>query len=758
MKNQLYVKRLFNKPYRGRKGISMIAFVFPGQGIQKKGMGKELFDKYPDYVSIANRVLGYSIENLCLENPDNRINFTEYTQVAIYVVNCLAYLEYVKQAGIEPDYVAGHSLGEYNALFAAKVFDFETGLELVKKRGKLMGQVTGGSMAAVIGLSEDDLKAIIKEHSDLKLYISNYNTEKQLIVSGKKEDILRGKELFQDLGIRYSILNVSGAFHSPHMTQPREEFAAVVKEYEFREGVIPVIANVNAMEYNWDHTQDYLIEQINSSVRWTETVKYLLNKGVKHFVEIGNTNILLNMIKSIQSNYVEHSVEEKSGSEISLHDLGSASFRKRYGLAFNCLVGGMYKAISSKEMIASLSKSNLLGFYGTGGVSFEQIKRDISFIKEQVNREVFGVNVVSDVTNSEKEERLIDLLLEEEVSVIEASGYIYLTRPLIRYLAMGLREDNGQVVRTNHIIAKVSRPEIAEIFMKPAPENIISNLLNDNEITSQQATLLRSISVADDICVEADSGGHTDRGIITILLPAIQRMRNRISKEYNYHDVIHVGAAGGIGTPQAAAIMFLLGADFIMTGSINQCSVEAGTSMAVKNILCKMEVQDTDYAPAGDMLEYGSKVQVVKKGTFFVGRANKLYDIYKHCNSIADIEEETREQIERTFFKKKLDEILEEEKEFYKKYREKDYQRLIEDGKFQLLVVLKWYFRNSTKFALEGIQDRKVDYQIQCGKSLGAFNDWVRDTRFSLLENRKVVELNHYIMLETAKYLTMLTK
>lgn len=749
---------MYKKPYRGGKGISMIAFVFPGQGIQKKGMGKELFDKYPDYVSIADRVLGYSIKNLCLGNTDNRLNFTEYTQVAIYVVNCLAYLEYVKQTGIEPDYVAGHSLGEYNALFASKVFDFETGLKLVKKRGILMGQVSGGAMAAVIGVPENELQVILKEHYNLNLYIGNYNTEKQLIVSGKKEDILRGKEVFQDLGIRYSILNVSGAFHSPYMTQPREEFAVVAKECEFREGVIPVIANVNAKEYDWNHTEDYLIEQINSSVRWTETVKYLLDKGVKHFVEIGNTQILLKMIKSIQSNYVVQPIQKKNDSEISLHDLGCASFRERYGLAFNCLVGGMYKAISSKEMIISLSNSNLLGFYGTGGVSFEQIKKDISLIEEKVAKKVFGVNLVSDVTNSEKEERLIDFLLEKEVTVIEASGYIYLTKSLIRYLAMGLREENGQVVRKNHIIAKVSRPETAEIFMKPAPENIISNLLDRNEITSQQATLLRNISVADDICVEADSGGHTDRGIIMILLPAIQKMRDCISKEYNYREVIHIGAAGGIGTPQAAAMMFLLGADFIMTGSINQCTVEAGISMAVKNMLCNIEVQDTDYAPAGDMLEYGSKVQVVKKGTFFVGRANKLYDIYKHCDSIADIEEETKEQIERIFFKKKLNDILEEEKGFYKIHREKDYQRLLEDRKFQLLVVIKWYFRNSTKFALEGIQERKVDYQIQCGKSLGAFNDWVKDTKFSLLENRKVVDINHHIMIETAKYLTMVTK
>ena len=205
-------------------------------------------------------------------------------------------------------------------------------------------------------------------------------------------------------------------------------------------------------------------------------------------------------------------------------------------------------------------------------------------------------------------------------------------------------------------------------------------------------------------------------------------------------------------------MMFALDADFIMTGSINQCTLEAGTSRIVKNMLCGLEVQDTDYAPAGDMLEYGSQVQVVKKGTFFTGRANKLYDIYKHHDSIEDIEEEVKEQLECSIYKTKLENILEEEKTYYKANSEKDYQRMIVDKKFQLLVVIQWYFRNSTKFAIEGIQERKIDYQIQCGKSLGAFNDWVKSTEYSLLNNRKVVDINRYIMKETAKYLSLISK
>ncbi len=738
----------------------MIAFVFPGQGSQKKGMGKYIFDKYPEYVSLADRVLGYSVEELCLQNPEDKLNSTEYTQVAIYVVNCLEYLEYVKKTGIEPDYVAGHSLGEYNAMFAAKVFDFETGLRLVKKRGQLMGRVVGGSMAAVIGLSKEKLQKILDEHADLPLYVANYNTDEQIILSGKKEEIQKGKELFQSIGVRYSVLNVSGAFHTPYMTEPGKEFEEVARRCNFVKGVIPVISNVTAKVYDWDDISSQLIKQIDSPVRWSESVKYLLDNGVRHFVEIGNTKILTKMIDDIKQNYVAKSSEENTIAKniekkvITAKELGADSFKKRYGMPYAYLAGGMYRAISSKEMVAALSQSNILGFYGTGGVELEQIIDDIDYIKQQANKEqLYGVNIVAGMNNSDQEEKLISLLLEKEVRIIEASGYILITRGLIRYLAKGLYEENGQVKRKNRILAKISRPEAAEIFLNPAPDNIVQSLLDNNEINYQQSEWLRHIPVADDICVEADSGGHTDRGIMIVLLPAILRMRNRVMKSQGYKEYIHVGAAGGIGTPEAAATTLLLGAQFLMTGSINQCSVEAGTSMQVKNMLCQINIQDTDYAPAGDMLEYGSKVQVLKTGTFFVGRANKMYDIYKHYNSFKEINSNTINQLENTFFKRKISDILSEEKDYYKQNNLKDYKRLLEDEKYQLLVVIKWYFRNSTEFALKGVSERKTDYQIQCGKALGAFNDWVRGTKFERLENRRAAEIGEFLMNETAHYL-----
>ncbi len=163
--------------------------------------------------------------------------------------------------------------------------------------------------------------------------------------------------------------------------------------------------------------------------------------------------------------------------------------------------------------------------------------------------------------------------------------------------------------------------------------------------------------MADDICVEADSGGHTDRGVAATLLPAIQRQRDAAMAAHAYRKSIRVGCAGGIGTPEAAAAAFVLGADFILTGSINQCTVEAGTSDLVKDLLQEMQVQDTDYAPAGDMFEIGARVQVLKRGLFFPVRANKLYELYRSVDSIEQIDPGTARMIQEKYFQRSLAEV-----------------------------------------------------------------------------------------------------
>ncbi len=166
---------------------------------------------------------------------------------------------------------------------------------------------------------------------------------------------------------------------------------------------------------------------------------------------------------------------------------------------------------------------------------------------------------------------------------------------------------NEKGVTTFHMLAKVSRPEVATVFMQPAPQHYVDKLVAAGHITPEEAELSQFIPMSEDICVEADSGGHTDQGVAYALMPAMLSLRDEMMAQYNYTKPIRVGATGGIGTPEAAAAAFMLGAEFILTGSINQCTVEAGMSDVVKDILQGINVQDTAYAPAGDMFELGAK-------------------------------------------------------------------------------------------------------------------------------------------------------
>ncbi len=275
-------------------------YVFPGQGSQSAGMGGELFDQFPELVRQADEVLGCSIKSLCLDDPENRLNQTDYTQPALYIVNALTYLSKTDGTDLHPDFVAGHSLGEYNALFVAGVFDFITGLKLVQKRGQIMVKVTGGGMAAVIGMQPDKIKQVLKDASFNSIDIANFNSTKQTVISGRKEDIDTVKTVFEDAGVRLFIpLKVSGAFHSRYMQDAQNEFAGFLKSFEFQPVQIPVIANYTAAPYENDETMNNMVQQISSPVRWVESIQYLKQQPEPEFEEIGPGSVLTKLIKQI---------------------------------------------------------------------------------------------------------------------------------------------------------------------------------------------------------------------------------------------------------------------------------------------------------------------------------------------------------------------------------------------------------------------------------------------------------------------------
>ncbi|HEX7312487.1 MAG TPA: ACP S-malonyltransferase [Pyrinomonadaceae bacterium] len=748
------------------------AYVFPGQGSQFKGMGEALFDRFPEITSNADSILGYSIKELCVEDPHDQLPQTDFTQPAIFTVSYLSYLKHLGEGHPLPDYLAGHSLGEYTALCAAGVFNFETALKLVQKRGALMRAASGGGMAAVLNLEHADINAVIEENGLSALDVANLNALRQTVIAGPHDELSRAQKYLEEAGGTLVALKVSAPFHSRYMEPARVEFARFLDNFELGGPKIPVIANVTARPYGTSarEVREMLTRQIIAPVRWLESVWYLMRCGVESgLTELGPGEVLTKLAATIRRQGVPEgfSIEQPAAARatpltakaakaagapqatITATNLGSASFREDYGVKHAYVAGAMYMGIASKELVVRMGRAGYIGFFGTGGLSPTTVEENIRQIKGELSGgQPFGMNLLFEPADQEVEIASVKLFQKYDVRCVEASAFMQITPALVLFRLKGLAvSPAGEIVGRHRIIAKVSRPEVAKAFLEPSPPNIVEHLLRTGQITPLESKLAQKVPVATDLCAEADSGGHTDRAVMSTLLPTIVRLRDRVCAQYGYQKKVRVGAAGGIGTPDAAAAAFLLGADFILTGSINQCTCEAGTSDMVKDMLQKINVQDTDYAPAADLFEMGAKVQVMKRGVFFPARANKLYELWKNHNSIEEIGERDRSLVQDKYFNKRtFDEIYEDVRRYYAARAPAELAKAEVNGKHKMALIFKSYLNKSTRAALLGDESERVNFQVQCGPALGAFNQWVSGTDLEDWRHRHVDHIAEKIM------------
>ena len=427
--------------------------------------------------------------------------------------------------------------------------------------------------------------------------------------------------------------------------------------------------------------------------------------------------------------------------------LGSRAFREAYGLRHAYLSGAMYKGIASAKLVTAMGRAGLMGYFGAGGLRLGDIERNLLAIQsELVAGEAYGMNLLADGGDSEAERQTVALYLKHGVRFVEAAAYVQITPALVQYRLAGAKRVSGRIVLPNHVLAKVSRPEVAEAFMRPAPPGIVEGLVSQGKLTAEEAALAGSVPMAGEICAEADSGGHTDQRVAYTLIPALMALRDTVQLELAYDRPIFLGAAGGIGTPHAAAAAFVLGADFVVTGSINQCTVEAGTSEAVKDLLAPINVQDTAYAPAGDMFELGARIQVLRKGLLFPARANKLYELYMRHGSWEEIDLKTRTQIEQRYFQRSFGDIWAETENYLQREKPSELAQISSTPKRKMAAIFKWYFVHTTRLALSGSTEQTVDYQVHCGSALGAFNQCVKGTDLEDWRKRHVAEISDRIM------------
>ncbi|HEY7326556.1 MAG TPA: PfaD family polyunsaturated fatty acid/polyketide biosynthesis protein [Gemmataceae bacterium] len=457
-----------------------------------------------------------------------------------------------------------------------------------------------------------------------------------------------------------------------------------------------------------------------------------------------------------------------------LEALGDPTFCADHCIRYPYVAGSMANGIGSADIVETMGRAGMLGFFGAAGLPLPTVEAAIDRIQHSLRTGSvsdggesvanvsgsfpYGFNLIHSPSEPSLERAVVELYLRRGVRLVEASAFLDLTLPVVRYRVHGIHRDpSGNIVAPNRVIVKVSRVEVASKFLAPPPERMLQELIRQSDITQDQAALAARIPVAQDVTAEADSGGHTDNRPAITLVPTLIALRDRMQKQYGYDMPLRVGAAGGIATPASAAAAFAMGAAYVLTGSINQACVESGSSDAVREMLSQAEQADTIMAPAADMFEMGVKVQVLKRGTMFAMRAAKLYELYRASPGLESLPVAERTNIEKNLFRAPLAEIWHKTRDFFLERDPAQVERAERDAKHKMALVFRWYLGLSSRWANAGEATRRLDYQVWCGPAMGAFNEWTKGSFLEQPRNRRVVTVAFNILYGAAVLLRLQT-
>ncbi|MEZ5954510.1 MAG: PfaD family polyunsaturated fatty acid/polyketide biosynthesis protein [Hyphomonas sp.] len=429
--------------------------------------------------------------------------------------------------------------------------------------------------------------------------------------------------------------------------------------------------------------------------------------------------------------------------------LGDRAFAATHGARFNYVVGEMARGIATPQMVVAAVRAGCVGFYGSAGLPPDVIEGGVREIRGQLvpDQIAWGANLIHTPQQPGYEAAVVDLFLREGVHRVSASAYMRLSPDIVRFTALGLaRAADGRIERRHHVFAKVSRAEVAEQFIAPAPAKILQELVAAGQITPEQAELAGQVPVAVEITAEADSGGHTDNRAAAPLFSSISLARDRVAAKTGIDpDTVRIGLAGGIATPHGVAAAFQMGAAYVLTGSINQSAVESGLSLPARQLLAKAGPADVAMAPAADMFEQGVEVQVLKRGTLFAMRAKKLHALYRAGAAFETMDEKDRVWLEDVIGEP-FEKAWADTRDYIRKANPREADKAETDGNKRLALVARRYLFQGAQWARDGDPSRVADYQIWCGPAQGAFNEWVAGTFLEDISNRTVAQIAWNLM------------
>ena len=680
------------------------AWLFPGQGSQRRGMGAELFDFYPDLVSAADDILGYSVREAC--ESGGRLSDTSYVQPLMFVVNAL-YLRRALGQSPPPDYLAGHSLGEISALYAAGCMDFATGLDLVRRRGALMAACPPGAMMAVLGVPVERVEELIASRGLTAIDIANHNLPDQIVVAGPQAQISQLADVIDELPVgRTTKLNVSVAAHSRHMRPAVAEFTDVLGRIHFAAPRTPVFSAVTGELHEAPAVARRLGEQLTGQVRWWQVMVALSRAGVDHVLEVGPGEVLARMWQRAGDRLPgpdrltrTPTPAPRPAPVLAADDhhwvsaLGAPQVASAYRLRLPYLVDALPDGVSGPAMLQRLAGAGLFGFLGTFGVPEAQVAADVGDLGTEDIRGRWGIELPAERLDHGRTRAIVSLAMDAGVSHAVTAGWAGVSPQIVRWRFAGL-SSGGEPRR---LLVRVTGSRQAEAFLRPAPAELIAQLIRSGQLDPAEASLARRLPVATEIFVQPEPGGGMSVSLLMSVL--------RATRDAGQRGPVGVG---GIGTPDEVASAVLLGADFLVTGAINACTPQARTSEAAKDLLATVTMADTVLAPSAELFRLGGRAHMVRKATLFPARAAHLHDLQLAGTAPADLSAATRQMLESDYFGEPLDRVMRSGSGPNAEPRMTD--------------VLARYFDLGTQAALAGRTEQRLNWHIPCGPEMGAFN------------------------------------